>query len=236
MSNFNRIGNVIVILLSAVACAYGQRNESTTDIQQAIKAKIEERLVRLAWDNHPSGKIAMHNTEIAQKTLSQDKWAWLDRVKLQGNLNEFTLDPQTFDRSAFFPRYNFSIAMSLGDFAIIPLQVRKRREELAISQLTLENQKLLLKSEVLKKYNHYLSVRSQLNIQRKLESEIGSNLELAKSKFNNNQLDYQSLSTLSEINYNQQLRTIQLEEALREATVDVEMLIGVRLETVLAEN
>lgn len=236
MCNFKLISNALVVFIVTAGSVYGQRNESAADIQQIIKAKIEERLVRLAWENHPTGKIAVYNSEIAQKTFSQEKWSWFDRVKLQGNLNEFTLEPDRFERSEFFPRYNFSVAMSLGDFAIIPLQVKKRREELAISKLELENQKLLLKSEVLKKYNHFLSVRSQLNIQRKLETEIASNLELAKSRFNNNQLNYEALSTLSESHYDQQLRTILLEEALREAIVDVEMLIGVKLDSVLAEN
>jgi outer membrane protein TolC len=208
----------------------------TTRVTKTSHYSIEEELVQLALRNNTAGKIAVYNSEIAEKNVRLDKMAWFDRVKLQGNLNEFTLDPERYSRSQFFPRYNFSVQLSLGDFSIIPTQVRRRRYELEITRLEEEGQKVQMRHEVLRRYNHYLSIKSQLAVQRKLEGEIGLNLEVAKDKFSKGQVDYEALTMLTENHFNQQLKIIEMEEALRTAVLDIEELIGVKLDTVLTGN
>ena len=57
---------------------------------QVPSISFEERLVQLAWKNHPTNKVALQKVEMAQALKSKASWAWLDYFFVQANVNEFT--------------------------------------------------------------------------------------------------------------------------------------------------
>ncbi len=57
---------------------------------QVPSISFEERLVQLAWKNHPTNKAAMQKVEVAQAIKAKASWAWLDNFFVQANVNEFT--------------------------------------------------------------------------------------------------------------------------------------------------
>ena len=194
---------------------------------------MEEQLVKLALANNPTNAIAVYRSQLAQRNVNESQRAWLNQVRIQGNLNEFTLNPEGNVRSQYYPRYNFSLTFTLGDFLGIPATTRSRKIEHEISKLEVDNQVLQIRSEVLRLYNHYRSVKDRLVIQKKLESETGINLELARSKFSQGHETYETLSALIERHYTLQLTIRELEESLTEAELNLEEMIGVELETIL---
>jgi len=221
-------------LIFLMLCPFALYAQSSTARRPLLeRSVIEERLVSLAWENTPANKALVYRAEDAHKIYKQGLTTWLDMIRIQGNLNEFTMNPENFIRSQYFPRYNFSIAFTLGDFTSIPQQNRTKRVDAEVARLSVDSQRIYIKSEVLRRYNHYLSVRNRLEIQKKLESEIGVNLELARSKFTQGNETYDVLSGLVEKYYNLQLTTRELEEGLGEATLNLEEMIGVKLESVL---
>ena len=207
----------------------------TATAQQIRNNEIEERLVKLAWDNNPTTKSLIYRAEIARYggTSGAVNRSWFDILKFQGNLNEFNLNPDKFARSQYYPKYNFAMQFSLSDFVTIPRNVRTRKLEAEIARLDVESQRILIRSEVLKKYNHYSSVKTRLTIQRKLESEIAVNVEVARNKFNQGSETYDVLTALTEKYYSLQLATRELEESLEEAKLDIEAMIGVKLNSVI---
>lgn len=223
----------VVMFSLSVFCVYFQ--SVTSHAQQVRNTEIEERLVKLAWDNNPATKSLMYRAEIARYggTTGTVNRSWFDILKFQGNLNEFNLNPDKFGRSQYYPRYNFMMQLSLSDFVTIPRNIRTRKLEAEIARLDIESQRILLRSEVLKKYNHYTSVKTRLSIQRKLESEIAVNVEVARNKFNQGSETYDVLTSLTEKYYSLQLATRELEESLEEAKLDIEALIGVKLNSVI---
>src|SRR5690606_24266879 len=115
-----------------------------------------EKLVRLAWKNYPANDIFKREITIADKELTQAKWSWFDNIAAQGNLNEFTINPGSNDRAAFYPKYNFSARVTIGMFADIPAEVKKKREGVEISKARMNMQKIDLRAEVLTRYQEYL--------------------------------------------------------------------------------
>ncbi len=134
--------------------------------------EFEERLVQLAWKNHPSNKTVLKEVEIASKERQLARWRWLDDIYANGNLNEYTLHPRTSDGTAntnvFFPRYNFGIRFSLGTFVTTPLQSRIANDNLANSQLAVNEKKLAVREQVLtgierlKQYYKFIRIREQI--------------------------------------------------------------------------
>jgi outer membrane protein TolC len=220
--------------------AWAQRttsgNTSTTPsstLTTPNRESVEERLVQLALDKSYISKAAVYESQMAEAEFKQSRVLWLDRVKIQGNLNEFTVQPDRYVRSQFFPRYNFSVGISLADFVTIPQERKLHRAAYEITRLNIDSQRLAIRTEVLKKYNHYLSVKEQLSLHKKLESETTLNLGLVKNKFDKGEETYANYSLLIERHYAMLLQTKVLEESLEEAKLDLESMIQTPLESVL---
>lgn len=208
-------------------------NSTPVPVTATPREVIEDRLVQLALDKSNLSKAMVFESQMADAELRQARMLWLDKIKLQGNLNEFTVQPDRYVRSQFFPRYNFSVGISLGDFGIIPQEVKKTRAAYEITRLGIDSQRQAIRTEVLKKYNHYLSVKDQLSIHKKLESETALNLGLMKTKFDRGEETYANYSLLIERHYGMLLQTKVLEESLEEAKLDLEGMIHTPLENVL---
>ena len=229
----------ILSLSVAMVCCTGlfaQSNVITSNRTAAqSRINIEEKLVRLALANNPEGKIAVYKTTVAELAVKQEQRWFMETVRISGNLNEFSMNPETYVRSQYYPRYNFGISFTVGELFNRPSMVRTRRVESEISKLESEGTKQNIRTEVLKRYNHYLFAKDRLVIQKKLDSEIGINMELAKSKFNKGSESYDVLSALMEKYYTLQIMVKEMEESVNEAKLDLEAIIGVNLETVVQD-
>src|SRR5687767_15987604 len=107
----------IIFFLLISAPLFGQNIDYNKIIlPEHSSMEFVEKLVQLAWRNHPSNDIYRREVNIAQYDVAQSTSAWLDVVRFTANVNEFTLNPNTdvFGRSAFYPKYNFSASISLG--------------------------------------------------------------------------------------------------------------------------
>lgn len=193
---------------------------------------FSEKLVRLAWKNYPTNEIVQREITISEKELTQAKWSWFDNISAQGNLNEFTMNPGENDRAIFYPRYNFSARVTVGMFATIPAEVKKKREEVSIAKARLDQQKLDIRAEVLRRYQEYLMYEKLLETNIKNFEDAFSAYSLAEQRFKNGEISLDDYNThLQKYNAEQVLR-IQAETRLNLATIDLEQLIGVKLSEV----
>lgn len=80
---------MLLVFVGAGTCVYAQAG-SDTSLQPSPFVDIRERLVKLALQN-PDLEAADHQVKIAKYELKQAKSAWLNRISVSGNMNEFTL-------------------------------------------------------------------------------------------------------------------------------------------------
>lgn len=200
-------------------------------------ASIEERLVQIAWANMPQNSIVNHRVTAAQINLKKAKWAWLNHIGASGNLNEFTIKGRDSDTpgsgNGFFPRYNFSIAFSLGSLATNSLNVKGARVALKMEEDGINEQKLNIRAEVLRRYSTYKTNQELLKIQSELLDDIEANFKLVQTKFRNNETTLNEYNGSRERYENQRIRKLTAENAFQHSKLDLEQMLGLKLEDIL---
>lgn len=197
---------------------------------------LEERLVQLAWLNHPSVKRAKNQITIAESELRRTKASWLSTVGVAGNLNEFTIkgrDNGAGPNGNFFPRYNFGLSFTLGKLVSTPAEVKIARGSLENEHEDLNILKLQIRSEVLKAYSDYKSSLALLNIQREYAADLEAQYKLIETKFRNGESTLNDYNSIRDRYDNQRMRLVTAENTFAKSRYDLEGLIGVSVDEVL---
>lgn len=195
--------------------------------------EFEEKLVRLAWQNHPSNTMLENQLNIADTEIKLAKRNWLNRFNVTGNLNEFTINPNTLrDVPVFFPRYNISATLSLGMFINEPLQVRVRKDEREIALKTIDSKKLALRAEVLRKYQTYLTNEALYELRQKAVNESATAVSLLEQGVKKGERSLQEFDRATGDLNSLRALAIIAEGEYKLAKIDLEELIGVKLEDV----
>jgi outer membrane protein TolC len=197
-------------------------------------ADFAEKLVQIAWRNNPSNEAIRRTVNVAEYDVKLSSAQWLDIVSFTGNLNQFTLNPQSdvFGRSAYWPKYNVHASLSLGQLLSIPASTKKSKEQLAINQANVNTQKLLVRNAVLKAYNEFQMREKIFKVQSQLLMDNETSHKLIEQRFKNGETNFetysQSLSNYSTMTIGQ----MEAERDYKNAKLDLEQLIGMRLEDV----
>ena len=191
-----------------------------------------ERLVQIAWRNYPSNKLLMKDYEIAQVSITQAKWSWLNQIGASGNLNEFTLN-QEEEQNNFFPRYNFAITLPLGIIVDVPTNTKIAKKNLEKADLEIKQQKLVIRNQVLQAYQNLIMFEQILKIKSETAEDEQNTFLSIESSFEKGE------ATLNEYkealsSYNSELEEeIKARNNYESAKLNIEFLIGVNLEEVI---
>jgi outer membrane protein TolC len=226
----------IVFFLLISTAALGQAVDYNKIILPAGAQTIDfsEKLVQLAWKNNPNNEVYRREVNVAMYEVKKSSAEWGEIVSFQGNLNEFVINPGSdqLSRAMFFPKYNIRAEISLGMLFRIPYNVKQNRERVVIAQSQVNAQKLAVRNQVLRAYNEYIMREKIYKIQNQLALDSETSHKLVEQKFKNGEITFEtysgSLSTFSAI----QLAQLDAEKEYRNAKLDVEQLIGMKLEDV----
>src|SRR5690606_33252366 len=125
----NRISMKTLILFLLISTPLLGQNIDYNKIilpESSRASEFEEKLVQLAWRNHPSNEALRREVNIAGYNVKQNNASWLENIRITGNMNEFTINKASdpFGRAAFYPKYNFGASVSLGTFFTIPYNIK----------------------------------------------------------------------------------------------------------------
>lgn len=195
---------------------------------------FEEKLVRLAWQNNPANQILDYQTNISNIEVKQARWSWLDDWRVQGNLNEFTINDNADvgDRAQFYPKYNVTGQIRLSYFVDIPLEVKKKKQEVLIAKSNINMQKLAIRAEVLTRYQTYLMNRELLKIQTEIVEDLYASLSLAEQQFKNGEITLNAFNIQQDRYNNQRVKQINAQGDFNISKIAVEEMIGMKLEDV----
>jgi outer membrane protein TolC len=193
-----------------------------------------EKLVQIAWRNHPSNEVFRKEVDAARFTVKQSAATWLDIISVSGNLNEFTINPQSdvFGRSAFYPRYNIRANISLGQFFTIPYTTKVNKQRLHIAEANVNVQKLTVRNTVMKAYNEYLLQEKIFKVQSQLLLDNETSHKLIEQRFKNGETNFETYSQSLSIYSTMSIGQMEAERNFKNAKLDLEQLIGMRLEDV----
>ena len=193
---------------------------------------FDERLVQLAWKNHPSNKIVQQNVEIAKNEKNLARWAWLDNIYAVGNLNEFTIEPSSNERSTFYPRYNFGVRFSLGTFVQTPIQTKIANGQMVNANHLVNQQKLLIRDEVLTSMEKMKESYKILKLRQFVKEEFYQMYKEAEKKFQTNEINLERLRATLQEYYGRSEDLIQAQSSFNQEKINLESLTGIKLEDV----
>ncbi|MEX2230986.1 MAG: TolC family protein [Cyclobacteriaceae bacterium] len=227
----------IVILLLVISAPLFAQNVDYNKIilpEGSQSSDFEEKLVQIAWRNHPTNEALRREVNIAGYDVKQSNTSWLENIRVTGNMNEFTINSQAdpFGRAAFFPRYNVSASISLGTFFSIPYNIKKSREVLVITQANVNAQKLTVRNTVLKLYNEYVMRERIYKLQSQALLDTETSHKLAEQRFRRGDTTFDEYSMSLSAYNNNMVAHLQSERDFKNAKLDLELWIGMRLEDV----
>ena len=232
--------NLLVFLCFVMATVCVGQSVDYNKIILPVSTKdvsIEEKLVQIAWRNYPSTAMVVNNSEIAKYQLKKAQWSWLNHVGISGNLNEFTIkgrdeeNPQ--NRNNFYPRYNINMSFRLGAFVETPLEVKMAREALDNSEELINQMKLQIRADVLKKYSDYKSTMEIYQIQLDSYNDAKSYLDVITKKFDKGEESVERYTNAKNTLENQEIRKINAENAYLKSKYDLEEILGLKIEEIL---
>jgi outer membrane protein TolC len=140
----------------------------------ATQISFEERLIQMAWKNHPSNLAVLDDVKNSKLLYKGENWSWLNDIYAVGNLNEFTLNPNLGDasRASFYPRYNFGIRLSLGTFFLTPIKSKVALNNIGISNLRVDEKKLDVRRNMLSLLEQFKEQYKVLRIRSKLAEDL----------------------------------------------------------------
>jgi outer membrane protein TolC len=227
--------NLLMFLLIS-SSALGQYVDYNKIIlpENAQTSDFAEKLVQIAWRNHPDNEMFRRQVNVAGYDLKKSSVEWAEAIKFTGNLNEFVLNPNSdiYSRAVFFPKYNLSATVSLGMFFSIPYNVKQNRERMMIAQTQVNSQKLLIRNQVLKSYNEYQMREKMYKIQSQIALDNETSHKLVEQKFKNGEITFEQYSMSLSAFSTTTLSQIEAEKDYKNAKLDLEQLIGMKLEDV----
>jgi outer membrane protein TolC len=226
----------LVFLLLISSPLFGQNIDYNKIILPASSQSLafEEKLIQLAWQNHPTNEAVRREVNIARYDVKQSHTSWLENIRVTGNLNEFTLNKQTdtHDRANLYPKYNIGASISLGAFFATPYTIKRNKEALMITEENVNAQKLLVRNTVLKLYNEYLMRERIFKLQSQALLDNETSHKLGEQRFKRGETTYevyaQSLASYNGI----MIAQLEAERDFKNAKLDLEQWIGMRLEDV----
>jgi outer membrane protein TolC len=193
-----------------------------------------EKLVRLAWANNPINEMLKHEVAAAEYNEKIMKRGFINQITATGNLNEFNINPpNTTQFPIFFPRYNFGATLNLGNFFLDPLKSKKAKEEKMIAVQNVNSRKLTLRAEVLRKYQIYLTKKELLKVQVEALEDAANLYSTSEQKFKNGEATIVEYNAALENLNSRKTQKITAELDFNVSKIDIEELIGVKLEDVI---
>jgi len=204
--------------------------------------QIPERLVQIAWANNPTVQILNHQVKAAEYGKKIAARNFLNTISATGNLTEYNINPPSTSNiyPSFYPRYNFAMSVNLGYIFTDPIKVKRAQEETAIAVENINSRKLALRAEVLRRYQIYETNRRLRDIQASQEVNTRNFYNKAKDKFekieNATVSEFYEYTSAEENENNKKAQLLVAERELYLSKVDLEELLGVKLEDALGND
>jgi|SRR5450432_165316 len=226
---------ITLILITQFAQAGTSANSNLNPSDSTRLPDIRERLVQLALQN-PSYEIADHAALAASYQVRIAKSAYLGLFSAAGNINEFTINPPVSANGTtipvYYPKYNFAVNIPFDIFTRTTNTVRIAKETMYMANAAKNEKFREIKADVLTKYENYLLAKQLVDFQGKLTQNEYSTLKRAESDFAENLIKLDDLEKAQKNYINQQVQSLTLQKDLNITKIELEKLIGVRIEDV----
>jgi outer membrane protein TolC len=219
---------LLVNMLFSSAKAQAPSSRSSLDTSSAI----EEKLVQLALQGPEVEKIA-HQNKIDEYQLKAAQNTWMNLLAFNMNYNEFSFSKNTLGNTAYvYPRYNLGVTVPLGTI-LSRTAVKSAKENIEIGKNNTELIKRSLREQILTAYKEYVTFGQLIAIQSELVNDGKTLLAQVEEKFRSGTVSIDVYNSAQKNNNAETAALINLRLQQDLKKIEIEKLIGVKLETVL---
>ncbi len=213
----------------------------------SLTDNVEEKLVQIAWANFPQNQSKYADIAISKSKLQYTKISFLENFGAGMQINSQSGQPATnsidgpggtvqqVTTTTSLPRFGFGIQFGIGQILTTPAKVKIAREELKKTEHELNLQKVLVRKEVITRYNTYKAAYEILKHYAGQIEEVKTSHSVAVKNFENGAITIdvyqQSLSMLSQ--YEEKLTTAKYNLKITKA--NLEELLGAKLEEIIQQ-
>lgn len=224
----------VIIFLVSTICKSQNVDYNKIIIPRDVQPKdVLEKLIQLAWQNHPTNQIYNKEMEIARHNIAISRWSWMDRITGRFNLNEANINPDVAPENRYYPRYNFSMTIDLGMFVRIPMETRIQKGYYEISKLSLEDQKLRTRTTVIERYQKYRLAKEIFTIESTALEDVYAIFVLNEQDFKNGNLVFEEYIQSKKAYNTQLINKVKAESEFLISEANLEELLGIQIEEVL---
>jgi|SRR5450432_147627 outer membrane protein TolC len=195
---------------------------------------IREHLVQLAMQN-PAYEMVDHASSAASYQINIAKSAYLGLLSAQGNINEFTITKPTYNGTQipyYYPRYNLALNIPFDIFSRTNNSVKIAQENYLMSAAAKNEKFREIKADVLTKYENYLLAKQLVELQGKITQSEYATLKRAESDFSENLIKLEDVDRTQKSYITEQVKSLTLQRDLNLTKIELEKVIGVRIEDV----
>lgn len=197
--------------------------------------RFKAKLVELALSNPQVTQFDIQR-EINKYDTRIAKAEWLNRLTVAGNLNEFTLKSNSGSGNQnFYPRYNFGLLLPVGQLIAIPNTVKRAKANGRLVDQQKDAVELQIKGQVLRMYEQYLADKELFKLHKVVMDEVQASFILTEQKFGQNDagVSLDAYTAASRAYNEEKIKHILLDRDMRQSKIDLEAIVGVKLEEVL---
>jgi len=235
--NFRKMHRFLFVLLMVSNVALAQSTyRLTTDTAKVMD--IRERLVQLALQN-PTYEMADHAVMAAEYQVRLAKGNWLNVLVVAGNINEFTINPPstsgTNGNQYFYPRYNVGLSIPMDIFSRQKNTVKIAKENYMIAQAQKNDHFRQIRAEVLTRYEDYLLDQQMLDLQQQVTQDVFTLYKRSEKDFQDGLIKLEEFDKSYQGWAGEQTKKLTLQRNLNVARIEMERIIGVKLEDVIRQ-
>lgn len=228
-----RLPLLLVLWVPAMSMAQSVDYNKIIVTEQISAISFEERLVQLAWRNHPSNKTVTQKVELAQSMRAKARWSWLDNVFVEGNYNEFTgKDEIDALARSFYPRYNVGVRLPLGTFVQTPLSAQVANDQVLISEFEVNAKKLEVRENVLLAVERLKERFKVVKLRERIQEDYFLMYQSSEKKFKAGEITLETYRGTSQAYYLKEEEIIQARSVFNQQRIALEAMIGVELKDV----
>lgn len=228
-----RLPLLIISLASFMVKAQSIDYNKIIVTEQISAISFEERLVQLAWRNHPSNKVVTQKVELAQSLRAKARWSWLDNIYVEGNYNEFTGQDEVDDLArAFYPRYNVGVRLPLSIFVQTPLSAQAANDQVLMSEFDVNTKKLEVRESVLLAVERLKERFKVIKLRERIQEDYFLMFQSAEKKFKAGEITLEAYRETSQAYYMKEEEIIQARSIFNQQRIALEGMIGLELKDV----
>ncbi len=230
----------VLMVCSGVACCCGQvvNYDLVVPSSQMRPRTFEDYLVQLAWQNTAANRVKELRKQVKEEEVMKARRSWTREVRAGFNLNEVSLANLLEGPGAqpndivIYPLYQFSVTVPLSTFVLAPHERAIAELEVKAAQAEIDQQKLAIRAEVLRRYHRYLSALEVLESRALAEADAEATYKLVQRMFENRtgEVQYEDMNAASSHYYSAREARVKAETEVKLARIDLEEMIGISWE------